>query len=231
MSRRFGVWTRLLLAMSVASVVLVLPGDRLTARVARAGGCPSEPITIAKIVNLEGVSPVTCFGGELLTFRAFVPVPEGLGGTSASTLAPAWLDDFTGSWVSLGTGPDEATTGAFVPPALGHCKLGPNGQGCPFRTYANRWATVSAHYDGPVAQTCRYSSHPPGKGFSKQAAVAECRAKLIVLSVGPDSLPATDAVAALDDAPRGGPAALAWFVVFGAGVLVLAARRPSLGRR
>ena len=231
MSRRFGAWARLLLAASVALVVLVVPGDRLTAPVARAGGCPSEPITIAKIVNLAGVSPVTCFGGELLTFRAFIPVPEGLGGTSATTIAPAWLDDWLGSSVLLGTGPRGASTVAFVPPALGHCALGPNGQGCPFRSYANRWATVSAHYDGPVAQTCRYSSHPPGKGFSKQAAVAECRAKLIVLSVGPDSLPATDAVTAPSAAPRGGPAALAWFVVFGAGFAAPSRAPPSLGRR
>ena len=196
MSRTFGVPGRLLLAVTIAMAVLLLPGVRPATSVARAAGCPSAPITIAEIVPLDGQSAVECFGGQLLTFRAFVVVPEGLGGTSASTLAPAWLNDFGGSWALLGTGPEEAAIGAFVPPALGHCDGDPTGPKCPFRWYANRWATVSAHYDGPVAQTCRYSSHPPGKGFSKQAAVAECRVKLIVLSVGPDTLPATDADAA-----------------------------------
>ena len=93
---------------------------------------------------------------------------------------------------------------------------------CPFRSYANRWATVSAHYDGPVAQTCRYASHPPGGGFSRSDAVAECRAKLIVLSVGPDTLPATDALAAagMDQPPASSPPLLPWLAVFGLASLI-----------
>jgi hypothetical protein len=231
MGRRFGLWARLLLAAPFALAVLVLPGDRPDASIARAGGCPSAPIKIAEIVNLDGVSPVTCFGGTLLTFRAFIPVPEGLGGTNAYSIAPTWLDDWAGSWVLLSAGPGRASTVAFVPPALGRCQADPAGPHCPFRPYANRWATVSAHYDGPVAQTCRYASHPPGKGYSKHAAVAECRAKLIVLSVGPDSLPATDAVAAPEAEPRGAPAAPVWFIAFGVGSLLLAFRRQAVRRR
>jgi hypothetical protein len=229
MTRRLGV--RLLLAVLFAFAVLVLPEDRPDASIARAGGCPSAPITIAEIVNLEGVSPVTCFGGTLLTFRAFIPVPEGLGGTSAYSIAPTWLDDWAGSWVLLSAGPGRASTVAFVPPALGRCQADPAGPRCPFRSYAHRWATVRAHFDGPVAQTCRYASHPPGKGYSKHAAVDECRAKLIVLSVGPDSLPATDAVTVPEADPRGQPPLIAWFVLFGVGSLLLAFRHQAVPRR
>ena len=88
-----------------------------------------------------------------------------------------------------------------------------------------------ARFDDPVAQTCHYSEKPAGGGFTKADAVAECRAKLVVLSVGRDSNPATDAVAAPAADPRGEPAAPAWLVVFGVVSVLLLVRRPVVGRR
>ena len=173
--------------------------------VARAANCPSSPVTAAKLAGIDGATGLACYGGQLLTFRAFVPRLEGVGGTSNYWISPAWLDDFQGSWVYLGTSQRAASTVAFVPPALGRC-LGPSGSTCPFRQYAGRWATVSAHFDGPVAQTCRYHGHQLGKGMTKWAAVEDCRQRLIVLAVGPDALPATDTMPpGTDDGPAAAP--------------------------
>ena len=183
----------------------VAPGRSLTASVALAADCPSLPVTIGKVV----AGGASCYGGQLLTFRAFVPRLGDLGGTSAYEIRPVWLDDWSGSWVLLSAGPKADQIVAFVPPALGHC-YGPEGSTCPFRSYRGGWATVSAHFDGPVAQTCRYAAgHPPGPGFAKADAVAECRAKLIVLSVGPGDLPATDSLVADEPVASESPASLA----------------------
>ena len=193
MGRWFNLVARLTIAAVLAATLVVLPGIGARASVALAANCPSSPVTAAKLAGIDGATGLACYGGQLLTFRAFVPRLEGVGGTSNYWISPAWLDDFRGSWVYLGTSQRAASTVAFVPPALGRC-LGPTGSTCPFHAYAGRWATVSAHFDGPVAQTCRYHGHQLGKGMTKRAAVEDCRQRLIVLSVGPDALPATDTV-------------------------------------
>src|SRR4029078_9986470 len=64
---------------------------------------------------------------------------------------------------------------------------------CPFRP--GHWAIVRARFNAPVARTCRYYDHPPGPGFSKKDAIAECSADLVVVSVAP-AAPETDTVAA-----------------------------------
>lgn len=206
MGRGFDLVARLTVVMVVAAALLVVPGAGGGASIARAANCPSAPVTAAKLAGIDGATGLACYGGQLLTFRAFVPRLDGVGGTSTYWISPAWLDDFLGSWVYLGTSQRAASTVAFVPPALGRC-LGPSGSTCPFRQYAGRWATVSAHFDGPVAQTCRYHGQHLGKGMTKRAAIEDCRKRLIVLSVGPDALPATDAAgeASRGHAPAGLP--------------------------
>jgi hypothetical protein len=97
--------------------------------------------------------------------------------------------------------PGDPEIGAFVPPALGRCYWPDDLATCPFRWYWGRWATVTAHFDGPVARTCRIASQPPGAGETNGDAVAWCRAQLIVLGVGPLEPPETAATAA---APEGG---------------------------
>jgi hypothetical protein len=224
---RWAVVVRLTLAVLLAVGMLVAPGRSTTASVALAADCPSPPVTIGKVV----AGGAGCYGGRLLTFRAFVPRLGDIGGTSAYEIRPVWLDAWSGSWVLLSAGPDAAQIVAFVPPALGHC-YGPEGSTCPFRWYRGRWATVSAHFDGEVAQTCRYAAgHPAGAGFTKADAVAECRAKLIVLSVGPVvPLPATDTVAVGHEDRDGPPTALFWVATSALVLLLLASRRPSSRR-
>lgn len=225
MGRWFDLVAKLALAALVAAAMLVLPGAGGGPSVARAANCPSGPVTVAKLANVDGATGLDCYGGQLLTFRAFVPRPEGLGGTSTYWISPAWLDDFKGSWVYLGSSQRAASVVAFVPPALGRC-LGPTGSTCPFRAYAGRWVSVKAHFDGPVAQTCRYHGQGLGKGMTRRAAIEDCRQRLIVLSVGPDTLPATDTVAGEPPAPAG-PPPIALGIAFLLGLLTVARRRPS----
>ncbi len=224
--RRSDRAARLAVAGLLAFALVVTPGRGTTGAVARSAACPTPPVTIAELVRVtEGPGGPACFGGQLLTFRAFVPALEGLGGASTYFIKPLWLDDLQGSWVLLGAGRNTAAVVAYVPPDLGHC-LGPEGRSCPFSSYRNRWATVSAHFDGPVAQTCRYGGDiPPGGGA--KAAIAECQQKLIVLGIGPGQLPATDAVTAGLDVRDDPPTSLIWVATFAAAWLVLARRWPS----
>lgn len=217
------------MAIVLALGLLVLPAQGLPSAVAESPDCPDSPVTIRKLVDLE-VPGNVCYGDRLLTFDAYVPRLEGLGGTSTYEMRPFWLTDLSGSWVALSTGPGAATVAAYVPPGLGRC-FGPQGATCPFRWYRNGWARVSAHYDGPVARTCRYVSYVPDPTLTKQAAVRECRQKLIVLSVGPVvSAPATE-TAVVGQLDRGRPTnPLPWFAGFGVASLLLVmggpARRP-----
>ena len=232
MGRRIPNVARLATAMAFAMGLLVLPGHVGTSAVARAADCPSAPVTIAKLVHLDATPGNACYGGRLLTFRAYVSPPcDECGGVEAATISPRWLDGLLGSSVSLSAGPNRGQVSAYVPPALGRCSIGHTAT-CPFRPFFGGWATVSAHYDGPVAQTCRYDAHPAGKGFSKQDAIAACRQKLIVLSVGSGALPATDTVAASADAGAAvTDSPVAWIGGVALVALVLASRWPVRRRR
>ena len=218
------------MAILFAMVLLIVPGQGAPIAVAQSPDCPSSPVTIRKLVELK-VPGNVCYGRRLLTFDAFVPRLEGLGGTSTYEIRPFWLTDLSGSWVALGTGPGSATVAAYVPPDLGRC-FGPQGATCPFRWYRNGWARVSAHFDGPVARTCRYISYVPDPTLTKQAAVRECRQKLIVLSVGPAvDPPATDVAVAGPLDPGRPVSPLPWVAGFAAAWLLLFAGRPVRRRR
>jgi hypothetical protein len=193
---RGGAVARVAVTVLMGVGVLVMPGRATTAALARSPDCPSPPITAEKLFQvMDDGSQLACFGGSLLTFRTYVPpTPEGIGWVDAWSISPGWLDDNSGSMWLLGTTPSRLIT-AWVPPALGRCSPGANLASCPFRWFIGRWTTVSAHFDGPVARTCRFAEHPPGPGFTTRDAVENCRAKLIVLAVGsvapPDTATAT----------------------------------------
>jgi hypothetical protein len=168
-----------------------------------------------------------------MIFSAYVQGPcDGCGGATAYVLKPRWLDSLQGTYVLLGTGPRSGSIQAFVPPSHGGCSSIADLTTCPFHRYRGHWATVRARYNDPVAQTCRYSEHPPGAGFSKKDAIAECQANLVVLSVGP-AAPETD-VAAVTDTSPGNPAMLPiWVAIFALTLLLAAwwfpARRRETG--
>lgn len=230
MGRLMGVVARLATAALLALGLVALPGGAMTTVVAKSADCPPPPVTIAKLVHLD-VHGHHCYGSRTLVFRAFVAPPcDECGGVSATVIAPRWLDGLEGSSVNLSAVAQGPQVAAYVPPALGRCHL-TNDSACLFHPYREQWATVTARFDDPVAQTCHYSEKPAGGEFTKADAVEECRAKLVVLSVGPDSNPATDAVAAPVVDPRDSPPAPAWFAVFGVALLLLLVRRPTVGRR
>jgi hypothetical protein len=230
MGRLMGVGARLTTAALLTLGLLVMPGGAATTAVAKSADCPPPPVTIAKLVHLD-VPGHHCYGSRTLVFRAFVAPPcDECGGVSATVIAPRWLDGLEGSSVNLSAVAQGPQVAAYVPPALGRCHLTKD-SACPFHPYREQWATVTARFDDPVAQTCTYSEKPAGGGFTKADAVEECRAKLVVLSVGPDSNPATDAAAVAMDDPRGSPPAPVWFAVFGVALLLLLFRRPTVGRR
>ncbi len=212
MGRGFGGAVRLMAATLIGIGMLVVPGPGTSATLARSPDCPSPPITAEKLARVmyEG-NPLACFGGRLLTFSTYVPpAPEGIGWAMAWSISPGWLDDNSGSMVWLTTGPTrdfgpgEVIT-AWIPPALGRCSVGEMLASCPFRWFVGRWTTVSAHFDGPVARTCRFTDHPSEPGFTKRDAVANCKAKLIVLSVGSVAPPDTSMAAPGHEDPVGLP--------------------------
>lgn len=224
MGPRFGAGPMIVAAALLAVGSLLVPGQLSPAGVARAAGCPAPPVSIAKLIGLEGQG-LGCYGGRLLTFRAYVGLCDGCGGTSATIISPLWLDDVVGNFVILGAGPHSATMVAFVPPALGRCGV-EDVAACPFHGYYGRWVTVSGHFDGPVARTCRIAEQPPGAGATTADAIAECRTKFIILSVGPGAPPATDTVSPADvDGAEAAPR-LPWIATFVLASIVLAARRP-----
>jgi hypothetical protein len=202
MGRRNGVVTSMVASVLFAAGALLVPGPGTTGAVARSPDCPSPPVTIQKLIRLGAGSGspdgLACYGGQLLTFRAYVLAPRYGDGAMAYSITPRWLDWMIGSSVALGTGPFDPTqpvsivpwADAFVPPALGRCYEGDMAT-CPFRWYWGRWVAVSAHFDGPVARTCRIAEQAEGANLTARDAVAECRTRLIVLSVGSFTPPDT----------------------------------------
>jgi hypothetical protein len=213
---------------------------------AAAGGpdCPSPPVTIQDLIRLvhgpesfdpRGRQVLACLGGRQLTFQAYVPdLPrsDGRGGTSTTTISPRWLDGLKGSAVALSSGPGGPEIGAFVPPALGRCSWYTDDFAtCPFRWYWGRWATITAHFDGPVARTCRYTPGSRGDDIGRRDAVLWCRTQLIVLSVGPIEPPATTTAGLIAEIPAAPPTRPVALGLFALGSLLLAgrltARRPQ----
>lgn len=228
MSRWLELVARLAVAGLLGAALILVPGPRTEVVEARSFACPTP--TIQRLVR-DG--PISCYGSRILTFRAYVqhPCTEGCGGTTASLISPRWFDTFEGSSVSLGTGRFTDSIPAIVPPALGRCSPWAELRSCPFRRLEGHQATVRARYNDPRARTCRYSEHPPGAGFSRKEAIADCSATLVVVSIGP-AAPETDvAVLSAPDRPDGGSTGLPWLVVFSAALLLGGRWIPHRARR
>jgi hypothetical protein len=232
-----GRWVDAVARLSTATLIgfamLTVPGGAASISVAEAASCPPPPVTMSKLVHLD-VPGQHCYGDTVLTFRAWVaPVCDECGGVSDTVVAPRWLDSLEGSTTNLSATPDGPQTGVFVPPALGRCPL-TSDAACPFRPYRSQYATVSARFDAPVAQRCRYAVKPAGGGHTKADAVAECQAKLVLVSVSADAGVATDTVsppvAVTSDTSPAGSSPVAWiaaFVIVTAGSSLLLSRRRS----
>ncbi len=156
-----------------------------------AAGCPIPPVDLATTRDLARAGrAVRCFGSGSLTFRAYVPTTEGLGGTSASRMTPAWLaDDWTG--VILQPGPlteqdQDAWLVVRVAPSLGRCAITDEGDpACPFGPHLDGYVVVTGHFEDPAATTCKSAPWAAGQdpGPSKAKMVARCRARFVVTKV------------------------------------------------
>ena len=213
MRRGFSAVIRVTVGVCLGAGILVVPGPGVTGAIARAADCPAPPVTIEKLSRMTSDQGLACYGKQLLTFVAYVPPqPTEVEYMPLWEISPAWLNGFSGSFVELTPGNDDGYgTHAWVPPALGRCYMPVRGRECPFASYVGRWARVSAHFDGPVARTCRVVSHAPGVTFTNAGAIRQCRQSLIVLSVGPvggATPPPTSTLAAAPAVPERAPTPL-----------------------
>lgn len=157
------------------------------------GGCPTPPVDVATTRDLvHAGKAVKCFGTTPITFRAYVPTTDGLGGVSGSKMTPAWLaDDWMGVILQpmpLAEQDQNAWLVVRVPPSLGRCSITDEAAPtCPFGPHLDGYVMVTGHFDDPAAATCKSapweSGQDPG-GPSKAKMVARCRARFVVTAVG-----------------------------------------------
>ena len=56
--------------------------------------CPTLPTDLATVRDLaKAGKAIGCFGKSDITFRAYVPTTDGLGGVPSSKMTPAWIAD------------------------------------------------------------------------------------------------------------------------------------------
>ncbi len=154
-------------------------------------GCPTPPVDLATTRDLvRAGKAVKCFGSRSLTFRAYVPTTEGLGGVSGWKMTPAWLaDDWMGAILQpkpLTEQDQDAWLIARVPPSLGRCAITDEGApACPFGQHLDGYVAVTGHFDDPAAATCKSAPWESGQdpGPSKAKMVARCRARFVVTRI------------------------------------------------
>lgn len=156
-------------------------------------GCPTPPVSLAKVRDLARAGKaVGCFGSTALTFRAYVPTTEGLGGVSGSKMTPTWIaDNWTGAILQPGPLADQdqdAWLIVRVPPSLGRCSITEvTATDCPFGAHLEGYVTVTGHFDDPVATKCKSVAFSPelDPGPSKSKMVARCRTQFVVSAIKP----------------------------------------------
>lgn len=211
---RAGPWfLAMALAAAVSATGLSQPGS------AEAAGCPSTPLTVGELRGLwdgefAGFAGMTsprgrgCYGAADVRVIGYVDTPDGLGGTNASGIVPAWLTEWglllygSSNAIRLGLANDVYVIA--IPPKLGDLN----------KRYAHRWVMVTAHFDDPRARTCH------GWGVDKptrKESVRVCRSILVLSSVSLTSAPDTSTAGAAVSATTGGTPlalilALAWAI-------------------
>jgi hypothetical protein len=156
-------------------------------------GCPTGTPDLATVRDVARAGhAIACFGSQPLTFRAYVPATEGLGGVSAYKMTPHWLAD---PWWGVILQPQptpEVDQNAWlivrVPPSLGNCTITDiRASNCPFGAHLAGHVTITGHFDDPVARTCQSRPFDAGgdPGPSKKQMIARCRAAFVVTAIVP----------------------------------------------
>lgn len=181
--------------------------------------CPTGPVTLETLIGLrDDLGPLSrrygntldrlneraleCFGSATLSFVAFVASPQGLGGTVAFSLAPAWLDTAHSGERFLAASDREAAPGAPYGPFLAVAV--PPGLRPAFDAQRGKWVTVGGQFDAPAARSC-VADPSQGVDVPSPAEIVEiCRTSFMVSSVkpGPDPCPATDSLRAFIATPE-----------------------------
>jgi hypothetical protein len=156
-----------------------------------AAGCPILPTDLAAIRDTAKAGrAIACFGHRSLTFRAFVPTIEDLGGVSGYRQTPTWIaDPWTGVILQPAPLPDVDQTAWLVvrvAPALGTCSITAiRDAACPFGAHLDGYVTLTGHFDDAAAQQCRSRAFVAGQpsGPTKTAMIARCRNEFVVTAI------------------------------------------------
>lgn len=153
--------------------------------------CPASPTTVDEISRLEYSLAMYCFGGDTITFDAYLsPESPGRGcGVTPYEIEPEWLFH---CWIVFlqheetpvqGQGPEIA---ANVHPTVGSCTFGGGGPAdtCPFAALSGQWVTVQATWDHPEAASCQ-AVNPTAEAPEPELVIYECRNSLVITSVAP----------------------------------------------
>lgn len=155
---------------------------------------PAEP-ECARSVNATVVETFSspemlyCFGGEELTFRAWVPESSGLGGHCGCIATPEWLAYPMFGYILA----DEAAPSIMDETGWFYYRIDPASGLAP--PDVHQWVEVTAHYDDPAAETCRVGpdsstdTADERPWFDPDYVVVACRERLVVTSITPVSGP------------------------------------------
>ena len=155
--------------------------DPLTATFDHLSTCPPKPTSIEAMIGLDPFLGAGCFGGEDLSFRAWVVDPgQGYGGT-CPPFTPMWMYDcvLPSSLLSAGAGIEQGAVGSNVLLAMRSPSASGDLDG------VGRWVQVTGHFNDPVSPTCRYGGDiGPVIGFEAMRppaeAVLQCRKVFVV---------------------------------------------------
>jgi len=156
-----------------------------------ARGCPVGTPDLAAVRTVAKAGhAVSCFGSQPLTFTAYVPATEGLGGVSAYRQTPHWLaDPWWGVILQPGPTPETDQNAWLIvrlAPSLGDCRITDiRATTCPFGSKIEQFVQVTGHFDDPAAPTCQSKPATAGgpAGPSKSQMVARCRSAFVVTEI------------------------------------------------
>jgi hypothetical protein len=205
---------------STANAALPAGTPAPSADAAAVPACPVGPARLEDLISLRldggplsdrylnplNERALTCFRGTTLTFTAFLAAPEGLGGTVAYQLTPAWIDTWNGASTFVAASDHEAAPGApagpFLPVAV------PPDVRASFDRQHGRWANVTGRFDAPMATTC-FAAPASGPEVPPAAVLVDmCRTSFVIASVvpGTDPCPADISVKTILATPEAGRA-------------------------
>jgi hypothetical protein len=148
-------------------------------------GCPAADDVTALDILLLGGAAADCFGDEQLTFVAWAPLVDGIGGCCPPEGLPAWLNaPFSVTWL----GPAPSVDGGFGIADF-RVSLAP---GEVDRLPTDTWVEVTGHFFDPASAECRNVplTISPQRLESRAAVIDSCERRFVLTQVVPADAPA-----------------------------------------